>query len=220
MVYTTLTNAVLKFIYKAHEGAVDRAGLPYVYHPLTVAATMDDEDSTVVALLHDVLEDTSYTLEDIKGLGVSEKAIEALQLLTHDKDEPYMDYIQRIKSNPLAAKVKLADLKHNSDLSRLTEITPKDKERVKKYKEAQKILKVALPKKEKAPKVVRLETDEEFVAFCKNVYEEAKKKGTISISFIQRRFCVGYLRAGKTLEWLEKNRFICRSEGSLIWTIL
>ncbi len=221
MVYTALTNRVLQFIYKAHEGAVDRAGLPYVYHPLAVAADMKDEDSTVVALLHDVIEDTDYTVEDIEALGVSDEAIAALKLLTHDKEVPYMDYVEKIKQNPLAARVKIADLKHNSDLTRLSNITPADKARVEKYKKAQKILRAALPKKTLTPLPVEEESEERFVALCQRVYEAMKEgDGTMSVSLLQRKFGIGYIRSWNVLERLQKQGLITRDKKTLKWIIV
>ena len=140
MIYTPNTKKAIIFMYKKHKDQLDKSGLPYVFHPFLVAESMDDEDSTIVALLHDTIEDTDATIEDIIGLGFNENVIEALKLLTHDKSIDYFDYINKIKTNPLATKVKLADLRHNSDLSRLNTITEKDLERVRKYKKSIDIL--------------------------------------------------------------------------------
>lgn len=140
MIYSTVINRVLKFIYKAHEGAVDQGGIPYVFHPLAVAEQMDDENSTLLALLHDVVEDTEYTFEDIKELGVPDDVSNALKLMTRDKTEFYFDYLDKIKTNPLATKAKLADLKHNSDLTRTDTITEYDLKRLKKYNKAREVL--------------------------------------------------------------------------------
>jgi len=141
MIYTEKTKRAIKLCYKAHHGQDDKSGLPYVHHPLHLAEQMDDEDSTVVALLHDVVEDTDYTLKDIKGMGFGDAVVEALALLTHDPSVPYFDYIKSIAENPIAKKVKLADLKHNSDISRLNhEPTRKDHERLEKYMIAEIIL--------------------------------------------------------------------------------
>ena len=141
MIYTEKTKRAMKLCYKAHHGQVDKSGLPYVHHPLHLAEQMDDEDSTIVALLHDVVEDTDYTLEDIKGMDFGDAVVEALTLLTHDPEVLYMDYIKKIATNPLATKVKLADLEHNSDITRLNhEPTEKDKQRLYKYMLARSIL--------------------------------------------------------------------------------
>lgn len=119
MIYTNMTKKALKICFKAHINQVDKTGVPYVFHPFHLAEQMDDEESVCLALLHDVVEDTSITFEDLINEGFSEKIISALRLLTHLDSTPYMEYIQKIKENPLAKKVKLADLRHNSDLSRL-----------------------------------------------------------------------------------------------------
>jgi len=141
MIYTDKTKRALKLCYKAHAEQKDKSGLPYVFHPFHLAEQMEDEDSTIVALLHDVAEDTKYTLKDLKGMGFGDAVIEALTLLTHDENVPYMDYVREIRKNPLATKVKLADLRHNMDLTRLNhEPTEKELQRREKYQEAEKIL--------------------------------------------------------------------------------
>ena len=144
MIYTDKTKNALKLCFKAHAGQTDKSGLPYAHHPLHLAEQMDDEDSTVVALLHDVVEDTPYTLEDLREMGFGEAVIGALRLLTHDDGSPYMDYVRRIAADPIARKVKLADLAHNSDLTRLDhEPTEGDMERYRKYQKAKGILEEA-----------------------------------------------------------------------------
>ena len=141
MIYTDKTKRAMKLCYEAHAGQTDKSGLPYVHHPLHLAEQMDDEDSTVTALLHDVVEDTHYSIEDLQGMGFGDNVIEALKLLTHDPAVPYMDYVRKIGTNPLATKVKLADLAHNSDTTRLDhEPTEADLKRLQKYQEAKKIL--------------------------------------------------------------------------------
>jgi len=126
----------LKIATEAHKGQVDKAGVPYINHPLTVASLVDTEEEKIVALLHDTIEDTSITEQDLLNYGFSNKIVEAVKLLTHNKNVPYMDYVAKIKDNELARKVKIADLTHNSDLSRLKEITDKDKKRYEKYQKA------------------------------------------------------------------------------------
>ena len=133
MIYTKNTKEALRLCFDAHKDQVDKSNIPYVFHPFHLAEQMEDEVTTIVALLHDVVEDTDYTIEDITEKGFSKEVTEALTLLTHDEAVPYMDYVARIKSNPVARAVKLADLKHNSDLSRLDEITEKVTERREKY---------------------------------------------------------------------------------------
>lgn len=126
----------LKIATEAHKGQVDKAGVPYINHPLTVASLVDTEEEKVVALLHDTIEDTNITEQDLLNYGFSNKIVEAVKLLTHNKNVPYMVYVAKIKDNELARKVKIADLTHNSDLSRLKEITEKDKKRYEKYQKA------------------------------------------------------------------------------------
>ena len=140
MIYTEATKTAMRICYKAHMRQFDRDGIPYVFHPIHLAEQMDDENSTVVALLHDVVEDTKCTLEDLKSMGFNEEVLAAIALLTHDKAVPYEEYVLNLQSNPIARKVKLADLRHNSDLTRLSKITENDFKRVEKYKRAIQIL--------------------------------------------------------------------------------
>jgi len=119
MIYTELTKKALKICFNAHKDQVDKTGMPYVFHPFHLAETMDTEDAVCVALLHDTVEDTSVTFEELIKEGFNETVINALKLLTHNDDTPYMEYVAQIKENPLARKVKLADLRHNSDLTRI-----------------------------------------------------------------------------------------------------
>ena len=141
MIYTTATKKALRMCFDAHKEQEDKSGLPYVFHPFHLAEQMQDETTTIVALLHDVVEDTDYTLEDLKKEGFGDVVIDALALLTHDDDTPYMDYVARIKENPVAKAVKLADLAHNSDLSRMDTIDEKVMERYRNYQEAIALLK-------------------------------------------------------------------------------
>lgn len=130
----------LKIAMMAHKGQVDRSGAPYILHPLTVASHMDTEAGFIAALLHDVMEDSDYTAEDLLEAGIPAFIVDALRLLTHDKSVPYLDYVSKIKDNDLAKAVKIADLTHNMDLSRLPFVTEKDWERLEKYKRAMEIL--------------------------------------------------------------------------------
>ncbi len=140
MLYTTQTRKAMQLAYLAHHGQLDRSGVPYIFHPLHLAEQMQTEDEIVAALLHDVVEDTSVSLSDLERAGFSPKVIDAVRLLTHDKCIPYMDYINALKENPIARVVKLADLKHNSDLARLKDHSEKTRERLEKYAAALKIL--------------------------------------------------------------------------------
>lgn len=136
MIYTAGTKKALKVCFEAHKDQVDKSGAPYVFHPFHLAEQMKDEKTTIVALLHDVIEDTEYTFEDLRNMGFDNEVIEALMLMTHSKDIPYMDYVAKIKHNPIAKAVKLADLQHNSDLSRLDVVDEKALKRKEKYSEA------------------------------------------------------------------------------------
>lgn len=140
MIYTNLTRKAIMVAYKAHEGQMDRAGLPYILHPIHVAEQMKDEDTCVVALLHDVIEDTDITLEDLREYGFTEAQLEGVRIMTHEEGVEYFDYIRTVKTNPLALAVKLEDLKHNSDETRIIDMTDKDIKRLEKYKKALKIL--------------------------------------------------------------------------------
>ena len=125
MIYTAGTKKALKLCFEAHKDQVDKSGVPYVFHPFHLAEQMKDECTTIVALLHDIVEDTDYTFDDLRNMGFDEKVIEALMLMTHEKSVPYMVYVKKIKANPIARAVKLADLHHNSDLSRLDNVDEK-----------------------------------------------------------------------------------------------
>lgn len=140
MIYTPLTKMALKISFDAHKNQVDKSGMPYVYHPFHLAEQMDDEYTTCVALLHDVVEDTDITLDDLKKEGFPKEVTDAIVLMTHDDDVPYLEYVAKIKKNPIATSVKLADLKHNSDLTRLDEVDSKALEREEKYRKAIQIL--------------------------------------------------------------------------------
>lgn len=133
MIYTTLTKKALDIASRAHKDQMDKSGLPYIFHPFHLAEQMTDEATCCVALLHDVVEDTPLTFEDLEKEGFYPEIIEALKLLTHDDDVEYMDYVAEIKKNPIARAVKLADLRHNADLSRLEKPTEKDILRREKY---------------------------------------------------------------------------------------
>lgn len=121
---------------KAHAGQVDKAGVDYIQHPLYVASQVKTEQEKAVALLHDVLEDSDITAADLLAYGLSNEVVAAVQTLTKKKGQSYQDYLEKVKSNDLARVVKLADLKHNSDLSRLKSVSDTDRERVEKYKKA------------------------------------------------------------------------------------
>ncbi|HEY2028903.1 MAG TPA: GTP pyrophosphokinase [Myxococcales bacterium] len=121
-----------------HRGQQDKAGKPYILHPLRVMLSMATDEERRVAVLHDVMEDCGVTRSDLKDLGYPETEIAALEALTKAADEhgDYEKFIERVAKNPLAVRVKLADLKDNMDLSRLDVITDEDRKRIAKYERA------------------------------------------------------------------------------------
>lgn len=135
MLYTPLTKKAMKIAYAAHHGQVDQSGQPYIFHPYHLAEQMEDELTICAALLHDVVEDTEVTFEELKK-EFPKEVIDVLKLLTHDDDEDYFEYVRRIKTNPAAVAVKLADLEHNSDQTRLgnAKDVPEEKRRWWEYK--------------------------------------------------------------------------------------
>ena len=140
MIYTHKTKKAMRLCFQAHKNQLDKSGIPYVFHPIHLAEQMQDEETTLVALLHDVVEDSDYSLEDLRAMGFGETVLEAIALMTHDEKVPYMDYVAKIKPNPIARAVKIADLKHNSDLSRLDAVDDKAMARVEKYARALRLL--------------------------------------------------------------------------------
>ena len=142
MIYTPLTMKAMQIAYAAHHGQVDKAGMPYIFHPMHLAEQMDDEISCCVALLHDTVEDTDITFEELEAV-FPPAVMDALKRMTHPKEVPYFDYVRGIKSNPVAVKVKLADIAHNSDQSRLADCEMSEKSKAyfrDKYTKAKAIL--------------------------------------------------------------------------------
>lgn len=126
-----------------HKGQTDKGGMPYILHPLYVMNKMDTETEKIVAVLHDIIEDTDLTFDDLKNIGFSNEVLNSLECLTRRNEEDYFSYIDRIKLNPIAVKVKLADLEHNMDLRRIKDLTDEDIMRsIKKYKKAWDELKI------------------------------------------------------------------------------
>lgn len=117
MIYTELTNKAMCLAYSAHHGQTDKNGIPYLFHPIHLAEQMEDEVSCCAALLHDVAEDTAVTMDEL-AREFPPEVIAVLKLLTHKEGVDYFDYVRAIKANPVAVKVKLADLAHNSDQTR------------------------------------------------------------------------------------------------------
>jgi len=94
-----MTKTALKLCFEAHKDQTDKSGMPYVFHPFHLAEQMSDEKTTVVALLHDVIEDTDYTLDDLKNMGYSDDILSAIALMTNDDGVPYMEYVALIKKS-------------------------------------------------------------------------------------------------------------------------
>ena len=141
MIYTPDTKKAMKLMIKYHKGQTDRAGLPYMLHPWHVAEQMLFSESTIVALLHDIIEDTECTIAILHKEGFSERVIEAVDILTHRKEDSYDEYINRISTNMLATEVKIEDLKHNMNLGRLKKVNDKDWERRRRYEKSLALLK-------------------------------------------------------------------------------
>ena len=136
MIYTEQTKKAMRIAFEAHKDQLDKSGLPYIYHPIHLAEQMKDEQTTCIALLHDVVEDAGITFEQLYAEGFSDEIVAAIKLMTHDDSVPYMNYIKLISTNPLATAVKLADLRHNSDLTRLDTVDERARERAEKYRKA------------------------------------------------------------------------------------
>jgi (p)ppGpp synthase/HD superfamily hydrolase len=137
---STLEKAIV-IAAQAHAGQIDKAGEPYILHPIRVMLRLKGEAERIAAVLHDLIEDTGWTLEQLREAGFSEEVIAALGRLTKLEGEAYEDFIRRVKPDPLAAKVKIADLEDNLDASRLREITEADRTRFEKYRRAMERLK-------------------------------------------------------------------------------
>ena len=127
---------------EAHAGQKDRAGAPYILHPIRLMIQMDSEDAMMAAVLHDVVENSVWTLDDLRKEGFSNEVLNAVDSLTHrDKEgEDYWDYIKRSGSNLIALKVKLADLLDNLNPNRLNKVTKEDEKRFERYRKAQQML--------------------------------------------------------------------------------
>lgn len=133
-----LYERAVKIAARAHGGQVDKGGNPYITHPLAVAEKVEGTKLKIVAVLHDVLEDSDMTAEDLLKEGFDRELVEAIQALTHDRDGDvsYEEYIRHVKKNPMARVVKIADLHHNLDLSRIPQPTDCDYQRCVRYRNA------------------------------------------------------------------------------------
>lgn len=129
-------DAALAIAIQAHAGQVDKADRPYILHPLRLMFQMETEDEMITAVLHDVVEDSDMTLDELRQAGFSEEVVTAVAAVSRQDDETYEEFIRRLRPNALATKVKLADLTDNMDIRRLKTITPKDLARIEKYHHA------------------------------------------------------------------------------------
>lgn len=125
---------------RAHAGQVDKAGEPYILHPLRLMLSVTGENARITAVLHDIVEDTGTTLADLRAAGFSETVVAAVDALTKRKGETRVEAAARAAANPVARVVKLADVTHNMDLSRIPSPTPKDLDRMKQYEQVRAIL--------------------------------------------------------------------------------
>lgn len=140
MKYTELTIKAMRLAYEAHKEQYDKGGVPYIFHPYHIAEQLEEEYDICVALLHDVVEDTEVTLEDLEQAGFPKEVVEAVGLMTRDKEITYLDYVRRLKTNPIAKKVKLLDLAHNTDPTRLVDGKEKSASLLDRYAKAKAIL--------------------------------------------------------------------------------
>ncbi|MCB0084212.1 MAG: HD domain-containing protein [Caldilineaceae bacterium] len=132
---STLTKAI-EIAARAHADQTDKVGAPYILHPLRIMMRVTGEEEQIVAVLHDVVEDSDYTLDDLRAAGFAPEIVEAVDLLTHRDEDSYDAYVERLSTNPLARRVKLGDLEDNMDIKRLEQITPKALARLERYHKA------------------------------------------------------------------------------------
>lgn len=127
------SDLALQVATKAHQGQKDKAGIDYINHPITVASMVDTDIEKAVAYLHDVVEDTDITFTDLENLGFPKEIIDAVKCITRKSNETYEEYLNRVLKNPIALRVKIADMTHNSDISRIPNPSDKDRIRCNKY---------------------------------------------------------------------------------------
>lgn len=140
MVFPAMIDSALQIALNAHRGQKDKAGQPYILHPLRVMAKMSSEDEQCAALLHDVLEDSAITAEELQNQGISSLVVAVVLTLTRTGGLSYDDYIKRVAAHPIARKIKLADIEDNINILRLREVSELDYKRLKKYHKSWHIL--------------------------------------------------------------------------------
>ena len=131
--YNEQFQIALELAVEKHKNQTDKAGNPYILHPLHVMENVNSKEGKIVAILHDIIEDTDVTEDYLLKIGLSKRIVDAVVALTRSEDKNYQEYIKNLSSNPLAKEVKLADLEHNMDLKRLPTLEEKDLERNRKY---------------------------------------------------------------------------------------
>ena len=136
----TILEKAIHIAVDAHSGQRDKAGQPYILHPLRIMLKMKTETEKIAAVLHDVIEDTDWTFEKLKREGFSEEILDALKHVTRQRNETYEQFIERVKTNPTARQVKISDLEDNMDIKRLSVLTDQDLQRLNKYRKALKTL--------------------------------------------------------------------------------
>lgn len=145
--YNSLLKLAIKVAEEAHKGQTDKGGNPYFEHPKAVAAQVNNTEHKIVAYLHDVVEDTEITLDDLSEMGFTFRIVNSVRLLTKTKELTYEEYLKRLKSDDNARHVKIADLRHNMDISRIPEPTEKDYKRLEKYRKSLRFLESSYPLK-------------------------------------------------------------------------
>lgn len=134
--YNRLLELAIKVATEAHVGQVDKGGKPYINHPQAVAASLTNTEYKIVAYLHDVCEDTSITSDDLKDMGFTYRIVNSIRLLTKTDELTYEEYLRRLRMDSCARAVKIADLKHNMDITRIPNPSEKDYVRIEKYKKS------------------------------------------------------------------------------------
>ena len=134
--YNQLLELAIKVATEAHAGQVDKGGKPYINHPQAVAASLANTEYRIVAYLHDVCEDTSITFDDLKDMGFTYRIVNSIRLLTKTDELTYEEYLRRLRMDSCARAVKMADLKHNMDITRIPNPSEKDYARIEKYKKS------------------------------------------------------------------------------------
>lgn len=136
---STLQRAI-EIAVEAHKDQKDKADMPYILHPLRLMFQMKTDNEKIAAVLHDVVEDSNWTVVDLKKENFNNEVIEAVNLLTRDDNDSYDEFIKKAASSPLSKAVKIADIKDNMDLNRISNLTEKDLSRIKKYHRVLKLL--------------------------------------------------------------------------------